>query len=180
MNAIYQLQPHHLKKVSGCHSPQEELYDVNVRCIATLDIKDNADSRRNADDAWHAVNVTEWHRGYNPGDQVEVDTLTAYPTEFFEGYCGSDVYVVTKGKIFVADSCGWTVVRSIEEAWWHILYYSPEFYWDCIHNQEAFNPDGFDLYCRKQKAAEQASKRWRMQKSIAKMENRLAKLKTQK
>lgn len=91
-----------------------------------------------ADKAWHACNVRCWDSGYKTGAPIETELATIYPTEYFEGVCNSDVFVMYHDKIYVADSVGWTVVNSVQEAISRIIFYCPGINYEEILNKEDF------------------------------------------
>lgn len=122
-------------------------YDLRCRSIAYGRVKSEIPVEEEeciADRAWHACNVTCWNSGYKTGAAVETDLITIYPTEHFEGVCNSDMFVMYHNKIYVADSVGWTVVKSVQEAISRIIFYNSGINWNEILNKEDF--DYFDNY----------------------------------
>lgn len=116
-------------------------YDLRCRSIAYGRVKSKIPVEEEeciADRAWHACNVRCWDRGYKIGTPVETELVTIYPTEHFEGVCNSDMFVMYHDKIYVADSVGWTIVKSVQEAISRIIFYNIGINWNEIRNKEDF------------------------------------------
>lgn len=116
-------------------------YDLRCRSIAYGRVKSEISAEEEesvADRTWHACNVRCWDNGYKTGTPVETELVTIYPTEHFEGVCNSDMFVMYNDKIYVADSVGWTIVKSVQEAISRIIFYNSGINWNEILNKEDF------------------------------------------
>ena len=116
-------------------------YDLRCRSIAYGRVKSEIPAEEEeciADRTWHACNVRCWDGGYKTGTPVETELVTIYPTEHFEGICNSDVFVMYNDKIYVADSVGWAVAKSVQEAISRIIFYNSGINWNEILNKEDF------------------------------------------
>lgn len=73
------------------------------------------------EDMWDMCNNSCWWDGEDymkMTDYKGKGTCKFYPA--YRGYCNSDIFVVDdNGSIYVADSCGWTVVSDMYEAMEH-------------------------------------------------------------
>lgn len=139
---VFQLQCSNIKKLGNDRGLiLERKYDLLCRNIANGEVKSKIPVEEEecvADRAWHACNVTCWNSGYKTGAAVETDLITIYPTEHFEGICNSDMFVTYHNKIYVADSVGWTIVKSVKEAISRIIFYNIGINWNEIRNKGDF------------------------------------------
>ena len=116
-------------------------YDLRCRNIAHGRVKAEVPPEEEeciADRTWHACNVRCWDSGYKTGTPVETELVTIYPTEHFEGICNSDMFIMYHDKIYVADSVGWTIVKSVQEAISRIIFFNSGINWNEILNKEDF------------------------------------------
>ena len=116
-------------------------YDLRCRNIAHGRVKAEVPLEEEeciADRTWHACNVRCWDSGYKTGTPVETELVTIYPTEHFEGICNSDMFIMYHDKIYVADSVGWTIVKSVQEAISRIIFFNSDINWNEILNKEDF------------------------------------------
>ncbi len=116
-------------------------YDLRCRNIAYGRVKAEVPPEEEeciADRTWHACNVRCWDSGYKTGTPVETELVTIYPTEHFEGVCNSDMFIMYHDKIYVADSVGWTIVKSVQEAISRIIFFNSGINWNEILNKEDF------------------------------------------
>lgn len=144
----------------------KESYELGERCIACFEIKESAkglDDMAIISDAWHACNADCWGGRKKEGGPVDTNYLTTHLTDFSEGYCGSDVYVILGDRIYVADCAGWTRVLSVKEAWWRIIFFNTFISWDEIRNQLHFDIMGFDKYVEEYRRNERQERSARLQ-----------------
>lgn len=116
-------------------------YDLRCRNIAYGRVKAEVPPEEEeciADRTWHACNVRCWDSGYKTGTPVETELVTIYPTEHFEGICNSDMFIMYHDKIYVADSVGRTIVKSVQEAISRIIFFNSGINWNEILNKEDF------------------------------------------
>lgn len=116
-------------------------YDLRCRNIAYGTAKSEIiveNEEDIVDDMWHARNIRCWSNAYKTGASIETNLVTIYPTKYFEGACNSDVFVMLNGKIYVADTIGWTIAENVQEAISRIIFYDVGINWNEILNKEQF------------------------------------------
>lgn len=116
-------------------------YDLRCRCIAYGRVNSEVPAEEEeciADKVWHACNVRCWDSRYKTGTSIETELVTIYLTEYSDGVCNSDVFVIYHDKIYVADSVGWTIVKSVQEAISRIIFYNIGINWNEIRNKKDF------------------------------------------
>ena len=88
-----------------------------VHCALIAEFEGNA----SIEDMWDMCNNSCWWDRENYMQMTNYKgkgTCKFYPA--YKGYCNSDIFVVDdNGSIYVADSCGWTIVSDMHEAMEH-------------------------------------------------------------
>ena len=123
------------------------VYDVKPLSIATAEVDDSVDVKDIMDDVWHLCNILCW-----AGDEYEIEShkpikgenLTLNPTEHFQGYCNSDIYVTDGAKVMRAESFGWSECPNEEYAVHSIIYTDEFIKWENILNKSDFNKELID------------------------------------
>ena len=125
----------------------DSVYDVKPLCIATAEVDDSVDVKDVMDEIWHLCNIDCWD-----GNEYEIEkhkpikgeNLTLNPTEHFQGYCNSDIYVTDGAKVMRAESFGWSECPNEEYAVHSIIYTNEFIKWENILNKSDFNKELID------------------------------------
>ena len=120
------------------------IYDVKPLCIATAEVDDSVDIKDVMDEIWHLCNIDCWD-----GIEYKVEThkpikgenLTLNPTEHFQGYCNSDIFITDGTKVMRAESFGWSECPNEEYAVHSIIYTYDFIKWENIRNKADFNKE---------------------------------------
>ena len=120
------------------------IYDVKPLCIATAEVDDSVDIKDVMDEIWHLCNIDCWD-----GIEYKVEThipikgenLTLNPTEHFQGYCNSDIFITDGTKVMRAESFGWSACPNEEYAVHSIIYTYDFIKWENIRNKADFNKE---------------------------------------
>ena len=118
-------------------------YDVKPFTIATVNVADSVDLKNVRDEIWHLCNVDCWDAEYKVESHkpIKGENLTLNPTEHFQGYCNSDIYVTDGAKVMRAESFGWSECPNEEYAVHSIIYTNEFIKWDSIRNKSDFNKE---------------------------------------
>ena len=122
----------------------DSVYDVKPLCIATAEVDNSVDVKDIMDEVWHLCNILCW-----AGAEYEIKThkpikgerLTLNPTEHFQGYCNSDIYVTDGAKVMRAESFGWSECPNEDYTVHSIIYTNDFIKWDSIRNKSDFNKE---------------------------------------
>ena len=123
------------------------IYDVKPLCIATAEVDDSVDVKDVMDEIWHLCNIDCWDgieykvESHKP---IKGEKLTLNPTEHFQGYCNSDIYVTDGTKVMRAESFGWSECPNEEYAVHSIIYTYEFIQWESIRNKSDFNKELID------------------------------------
>ena len=79
----------------------DSTYDVKPLTIATAEVDDSVDVKDIMDEVWHLCNIECWDKEYKVESHkpIKGEKLTLNPTEHFQGYCNSDIYVTDGTKV---------------------------------------------------------------------------------
>lgn len=118
------------------------IYDVKPLCIATAEVDDSVDVKDVMDEIWHLCNIDCWD-----GNEYKVEShkpikgekLTLNPTEHFQGYCNSDIYVTDGTKVMRAESFGWSMCPDEKYAVHSIICTYEFIQWKNIRNKADFD-----------------------------------------
>ena len=118
-------------------------YDVKPLCIATAEVDDSVDVKDVMDEIWHLCNINCWDNEYKVESHkpIKGENLTLNPTEHFQGYCNSDIYVTDGAKVMRAESFGWSECPNEEYAVHSIIYTYDFIKWENIRNKADFNKE---------------------------------------
>lgn len=121
----------------------DSVYDVKPLCIATAEVDNSVDVKDIMDEVWHLCNILCWAAEYKVESHkpIKVENLTLNPTEHFQGYCNSDIYVTDGAKVMRAESFGWSKCPNEEYAVHSIIYTNGFIKWDSIRNKSDFNKE---------------------------------------
>ena len=117
-------------------------YDVKPLSTATAEVDDSVDVKDVMDEIWHLCNIDCWDgieykvESHKP---IKGEKLTLNPTEHFQGYCNSDIYVTDGAKVMRAESFGWSECPNEEYAVHSIIYTNGFIKWESIRNKSDFN-----------------------------------------
>ena len=135
---VYQLRRENENIIDDYH----ESYDARRKVIAEYEISsDRNDPVIISEDIWHMCNVHCWDHTWSDGQVVTRDDITLTPTSDFDGFVNSDIVVETADGLYLAESCGFMKVDSLNYAM-HRITVRFQFisYYD-IRNKEDFNED---------------------------------------
>lgn len=118
-------------------------YNVKPLSIATAEVDDSVDVKDVMDEIWHLCNIDCWDKEYKVESHkpIKGEKLTLNPTEHFQGYCNSDIYVTDGAKVMRAESFGWSECPNEDYAVHSIIYTYDFIKWDSIRNKEDFNKE---------------------------------------
>ena len=120
----------------------DSVYDVKPLNIATAEVDDSVDVKDVIDEIWHLCNIDCWDEDYDGSHKpIKGENLTLNPTEHFQGYCNSDIYVTDGGKVMRAESFGWSECPNEDYAVHSIIYTNDFIKWDSIRNKSDFNKE---------------------------------------
>ena len=124
----------------------DSVYDVKPLCIATAEVDNSVDVKDVMDEIWHLCNINCWDEDYEAGchKPIKGEKLTLNPTEHFQGYCNSDIYVTDGAKVMRAESFGWSECPNEEYAVHSIIYTNEFIKWENILNKSDFNKELID------------------------------------
>ena len=116
-------------------------YNVKPLLIATAEVDDSVDVKDIMDEIWHLCNIDCWDDEYEVESHkpIKGENLTLNPTEHFQGYCNSDIYVTDGAKVMRAESFGWSECPNEEYAVHSIIYTNGFIKWESIRNKSDFN-----------------------------------------
>ena len=130
-------------------------YNVKPLTIATAEVDDSVDVTDIMDEIWHLCNVKCWDNEYKVESHkpIKGEKLTLKPTEHFQGYCNSDIFITDGTKVMRAESFGWSECPNEEYAIHSIICTYEFIKWENIRNQEDFDTELIDeiLTSRKSK-----------------------------
>ena len=118
-------------------------YNVKPLSIATAEVDDSVDVKDVMDEIWHLCNIDCWDDEYKVESHkpIKGENLTLNPTEHFQGYCNSDIYVTDGAKVMRAESFGWSECPNEDYAVHSIIYTNEFSKWDSIRNKSDFNKE---------------------------------------
>ena len=118
-------------------------YNVKPLLIATAEVDDSVDVKDVMDEIWHLCNINCWDEDYEAGchKPIKGEKLTLNPTEHFQGYCNSDIYVTDGAKVMRAESFGWSECPNEDYAVHSIIYTNGFIKWENILNKSDFNKE---------------------------------------
>ena len=118
-------------------------YNVKPLTIATAEVDDSVDVTDIMNEIWHLCNINCWDNEYKVESHkpIKGEKLTLNPTEHFQGYCNSDIYVTDGAKVMRAESFGWSECPNEEYAVHSIIYTNEFIKWDSIRNKSDFNKE---------------------------------------
>ena len=121
----------------------DSVYDVKPLCIATAEVDDSVDIKDVMDEIWHLCNIICWGDGYkiNSHEPIKCEKLTLNPTEHFQGYCNSDIYVTDGTKVMRAESFGWSMCPDEKYAVHSIICTYEFIKWNSIRNKADFDKE---------------------------------------
>ena len=123
----------------------DSVYNVKPLSIATAEVDDSVDVKDIMDEIWHLCNIDCWDEGYDGSHKpIKGEKLTLKPTEHFQGYCNSDIYVTDGAKVMRAESFGWSECPNEEYAVHSIIYTNEFIKWENILNKSDFNKELID------------------------------------
>ena len=116
-------------------------YNVKPLLIATAEGDDSVDVKDIMDEIWHLCNIECWDDEYKVESHkpIKGENLTLNPTEHFQGYCNSDIFVTDGTKVMRAESFGWSECPNEEYAVHSIIYTDEFIKWENIRNKTDFN-----------------------------------------
>ena len=130
-------------------------YNVKPLTIATAEVDDSVDVTDIMDEIWHLCNINCWDNEYKVEihKPIKGEKLTLIPTEHFQGYCNSDIFVTDGTKVMRAETFGWSECPNEEYAIHSIICTYEFIKWENIRNQEDFDTELIDeiLTSRKSK-----------------------------
>lgn len=118
-------------------------YNVKPLLIATVEVDDSVDVKDVMDEVWHLCNILCWDAEYKVESHkpIKGEKLTLNPTEHFQGYCNSDIYVTDGAKVMRAESFGWSECPNEDYAVHSIIYTNDFIKWESIRNKADFNKE---------------------------------------
>ena len=118
-------------------------YNIKPLTIATAEVDNSVDVKDVMDEIWHLCNIDCWDKEYKVESHkpIKGETLTLKPTEHFQGYCNSDIYVTDGAKVMRAESFGWSECPNEEYAVHSIIYTYDFIKWENIRNKSDFNKE---------------------------------------
>ena len=121
----------------------DSVYDVNPLNIATAEVDDSVDVKDIMDEVWHLCNIECWDKEYKVESHkpIKGDKLTINPTEHFQGYCNSDIFITDGTKVMRAESFGWSMCLDEKYAVHSIIYTYDFIKWENIRNKADFNKE---------------------------------------
>ena len=125
----------------------DSVYDVKPLCIATAEVDNSVDVKDVMDEIWHLCNILCWAcikykiESHKP---IKGEKLTLNPTEHFQGYCNSDIYVTDGTKVMRAESFGWSMCPDENYAVHSIIYTYDFIKWENIRNKSDFDKELID------------------------------------
>ena len=121
----------------------DSTYDVKPLTIATAEVDDSVAVKDIMDEVWHLCNIECWDKEYKVESHkpIKGEKLTLNPTEHFQGYCNSDIYVTDGTKVMRAESFGWSECPNEEYAVHSIIYTYDFIKWENIRNKADFNKE---------------------------------------
>lgn len=135
---VYQLRRENENRIDDYH----ESYDVRMKVIAEYEISsDRNDPVIISEDIWHMCNVHCWDHTWFGGQVITRDDITLTPTSDFDGFVNSDIVVETADGLYLAESCGFMKVDSLNYAMHRITVRFPFISYYDIRNKEDFNED---------------------------------------
>ena len=110
---VYQLRRENENIIDDYH----ESYDARMKVIAEYEISsDRNDPVIISEDIWYMCNVHCWDHTWSDGQVVTRDDITLTPTSDFDGFVNSDIVVETADGLYLAESCGFMKVDSLNYA----------------------------------------------------------------
>ena len=121
-------------------------YNVKPLTIATAEVDDSVDVTDIMDEIWHLCNINCWDNEYKVETHkpIKGEKLTLIPTEHFQGYCNSDIFVTDGTKVMRAETFGWSECPNEEYAIHSIICTYEFIKWENIRNQEDFDTELID------------------------------------
>ena len=135
---VYQLRRENENIIDDYH----ESYDARMKVIAEYEISsDRNDPVIISEDIWQMCNVHCWDHTWSDGQVVTRDDIILTPTSDFDGFVNSDIVVETADGLYLAESCGFMKVDSLNYAMHRITVRFPFISYYDIRNKEDFNED---------------------------------------